>query len=133
MSASRSASSGSLSARNLSPSARARAHEKKLKDRELRRLEQQGPGPGSYDSRRSRAGDSLDADKKDGHCSSFRSKTPRGNADNDYSLRDLTLSKSGSTPIAHELHAKKSAPLASAEPCPLCAHRRTRRPGSRSV
>ena len=78
-----------MSARQLSPSARARAHEKKLRDREMRRVEAQGPGPGAYDTS-ARAKTSGAA--ADGHASSFRSKTPRGGHRNgDTTLRDVTL------------------------------------------
>ena len=79
--------SGSQSARQLSPSARAREHEKKLKAREQKRMEAQAPGPGSYEPR----GFKSDGDKLCGSMA-FKTKTPRSNGENDRSLRDLTLS-----------------------------------------
>ena len=84
------APSGAQSARQLSPSARARAHEKKLKDREQRRLELQAPGPGSYEPKKF----NTDGDKLCG-STAFKTKTPRANGSSDRTLRDVTLSARG--------------------------------------
>ena len=88
--------SGSQSARQMSPSARARAHEKKIKEREQKRIDASTPAPGTYQPKRPQ--DSRgDAEKLAG-SHAFKSRTPRGKAD--HSLRDLTLNLDpGAAPI----------------------------------
>ena len=80
----------------MSPSARARAHEKKIKEREQKRIDASTPAPGTYQPKRPQ--DSRgDAEKLAG-SHAFKSRTPRGKAD--HSLRDLTLNLDpGAAPI----------------------------------
>ena len=77
--------SGSLSARDMTPSQRAKAHAERIRQREQRRHEGAVPGPGTYDGQRARSS-STDLTAS----SAFRSQTPR-QIKGDTMLRDLSL------------------------------------------